>query len=136
MPNKEVVIREDFDLDERWAVYCSHNSHPYFEAMYEAKLPGPEGMRVRVLLRAKINDSLLEAVANLEKAATLLKSAGWNGLFLFLVVLGESKDAIPQCAHPLVLVKREDYAKYFTPTFGPLLEAQRLIHQADSEDCN
>lgn len=47
-----------------------------------------DGVRVKVLLQAKINNNnLLAAVQGLEEAANLLTSAGWEGLFLFLIVL-------------------------------------------------
>jgi len=129
-PKEGVTFREEFqpDLHRQLHVYCASDTHPCFEAMYDAKFPS-DGARVKVLLRVKINDNLKLAIEGLEEAAQLLAEAGWKDAFLFVVVLGEDVTPLKTAKHPLLLIPKQDYDAFFTPTFTPIVEMQRFRHQ-------
>jgi len=77
-PEEGVTFREEFKLDlhRQLYVYCAQESHPCFEAMYDAKFPS-DGTRVKVLLQVKIHDNLQAAIEGRDGRAALGRS--WLG---------------------------------------------------------
>jgi len=133
-PTEGVTFREEFKekLDSELYVYCAQEAetHPCFDAMYDAKFPS-DGTRVKVLLHTRIHDNLQSAIEGLEMAAQLLTKAGWVGTFLFVILLGEVITPPTTCNHSLLLIQKKDYNYFLPPTFTPIVEMQRFFrHQA------
>lgn len=72
----------------------------------------------RSFFQSKINKDIEDSVGGLNKAAKLLADAGWKGLFLYLIVLGEEAELGTSHEHPTILVTPRHYNEFFSPTFS------------------
>lgn len=134
------VLRAPIQKDAPWEVliddiklcdsvyYPDAVGHPAFECMYPAKFS--DGTKVLVLRQDKINAAVPAAITGLNTAAAVLTTAGWDGLFLFIVTAMEAGNptSLSKATAPVVLVTAKNTQAYFSPSFSTLAHIEYLVH--------
>lgn len=119
----EILMHQKYKLKDKQMIICAGN-HAYVEGQLFGTV---EGMPIKVLFQSKINKNIEDSVRGLNEAADLISHAGWTGLFLYLIVLGEERELGTFHNHPTLLVTPQHYNEFFSPSFALTLEVQHQI---------
>jgi len=117
-------------------------NHPGIEAMFFGSRADGKSSQVQVFLhQEKVNQSLADAIAGLNKAAAALsrKFSVLKGRFIYICVVdepfkhGKKKfEVLATSTAPVIYVSMETYHEYFTPTFAPAAELCVHRHRVDN----